>query len=95
MDKIKKMKCHLKDEAHGAQKYAEKYIFYANDRPEWAETYARMAKQEAEHARYLHKMYQESVKEMRWVPETSLQEWEQCVAEMNETLALVEVMLSK
>lgn len=95
MDKIKKMKCHLADEAKGAKKYAEKYIFYVDSKPEWASIYATMSRQEAEHARYLHKMYQESVNEMRWVPDEALKEWEHCVAEMSETLALAEVMLSK
>ena len=95
MDKISKMKCHLKDEYEGARKYAEKYIFYANSRPEWAEIYSKMAKQEMEHAKYLHKMYQESVAEMRWVPDSALDKWEECVAKMGETLALVELMLSK
>ena len=95
MDKIKKMKCHLQDEAHGAQKYAEKYIFYVDSKPAWAQMYATMAKQEAEHARNLHKMYQESVNEMRWVPEDAKEDWEHCVAKMNEILALVDLMLSK
>ena len=95
MDKIRKMRCHLQDEYEGAQKYAEKYIFYANSKPEWAEIYAKMAKQEIEHARYLHKMYQESVNEMRWVPDSALEDWQQCVAEMSNTIALVELMLSK
>ena len=95
MDKVKKMKCHLEDEAKGAKKYAEKYIFYVDSKPEWAQMYALMAKQEAEHARHLHKMYQESVNEMRWVPEDAKEEWEHCVNAMNETLALVELMLSK
>ena len=54
-----------------------------------------MARQEMEHAKYLHKMYQESVTEMRWVPESALEDWEKCVAKMGETLALVELMLSK
>lgn len=54
-----------------------------------------MAKQEVEHAKNLHKMYQESVDEMRWVPEDALEEWEHCVNKMSETIALVEIMLSK
>ena len=61
-------------------------------------SYARspeMAKQEAQHARYLHKMYQESVDEMRWVPEDAKKEWEHCVNKTMETLALVELMLTK
>ena len=95
MEKFKKMECHLHDEAHGAQKYAEKYIFYADSKPEWAKTYAEMAKQEAQHARYLHKMYQESIDEMRWVPEDAKKEWEHCVNKTMETIALVELMLTK
>lgn len=95
MDKVKKYECHIDDEAKGAKKYAEKYIFYADSKPEWANMYREMAKQEANHARMLHKMYQESVDEMRWVPEDALEEWEHCVAKMSEILALVEVMLSK
>ena len=95
MEKVKKMECHLHDEAHGAQKYAEKYIFYADSKPEWAKIYAEMAKQEAQHARNLHKIYQESVDEMRWIPEDAKQEWEHCVNKTMETLALVELMLSK
>ena len=95
MKKIDNMRCHLDDEVKGAQKYAEKYIFYANSKPAQAETYARMAKQEVEHAKNLHKMYQESVDEMRWVPEDALEEWEHCVNKMSETIALVEIMLSK
>ena len=95
MKKIDNMRCHLDDEVKGARKYAEKYIFYANSKPIWAETYARMAKQEIEHAKNLHKMYQESVDEMKWVPEDALEEWEHCVNKMSETIALVEIMLSK
>lgn len=95
MEKVKNMMCHIKDEADGAKKYAEKYIFYVNSKPEWAKLYSEMARQEAQHARNLHKMYQDSVDEMRWVPEESLEEWEHCVAKMSETLALVELMLSK
>ena len=95
MKKIDNMRCHLDDEVKGAKKYAEKYIFYANSNPGWAETYARMAKQEVEHAKNLHKMYQESVDEMRWVPDDALEEWEHCVNKMTETVALVEMMLSK
>lgn len=95
MKKIDKMRCHLKDEVEGAKNYAEKYIFYANSKPVWAETYARMAKQEVEHAKNLHKMYQESVEEMKWIPEDALEEWEKCVNYMSETIALVEIMLSK
>ena len=89
------MECHLQDEAKGAQRYAEKYIFYADSKPEWAKIYAEMARQEVTHAKNLYKMYQESVNEMRWVPENSLKDWEHCVAEMSETVALVELMLSK
>lgn len=33
MKKIDNMRCHLDDEVKGAQKYAEKYIFYANSKP--------------------------------------------------------------
>lgn len=40
-------------------------------------------------------MYQESVDEMRWIPEDAKEEWEHCVAKMTETLALVDLMLSK
>lgn len=89
------MKCHLQDEAIGAKHYAEKYIFYVNSKPEWAKIYAEMARQEAQHARNLHKMFQESVDEMRWVPEDAKQEWEHCVNKTMETLALVELMLTK
>ena len=95
MEKIDKMRCGLKEEVEGAKKYAEKYIFYANSKPMWAETYSRMAKQEIEHARNLHKMYQESVDDMRWVPSDALEEWEHCVNYMTETIAEVEIMLSK
>ena len=89
------MECHIQDEVKGAQKYAEKYIFYVDSKPEWAKMYAEMARQEAGHARWLHKMYQESVDEMRWIPEDAKEEWERCVAKMTETLALVDLMLSK
>lgn len=95
MEKVNRMMCHIKDEADGAKKYAEKYIFYADTKPEWARMYADMARQEMQHAKNLHKMYQESVDEMRWVPEKSLEDWEHCVAEMSEILALVDLMLSK
>lgn len=95
MDKIERMKCYLRDEAIGAKHYAEKYIFYVNSKPEWAKMYAEMARQEASHARNLHRMFQESVDEMRWVPDETKEEWEHCVAQMTETLALVELMLSK
>ena len=95
MKKIEKMKHCMTDELEGAQKYAEKYIYYANSNPAWARTYAEMARQEVEHAKNLHKMYQEAIDDMRWISDDDLDAWEQCVAHMADTVALVELMLSK
>ena len=40
-------------------------------------------------------MYQESVDEMRWIPEDAKEEWEHCANKTMETIALVELMLTK
>ena len=95
MKKVEKMRHCMDDELHGAQKYAEKYVYYANSNPQWARTYADMARQEVDHAKHLHKMYQEAIDDMRWVPDADLDAWEECVAKMADTIALVELMLSK
>lgn len=83
------------DELEGAQKYAEKYIYYANSKPEWAKMYSEMAKQELHHADMLHKIYQEAYDDMRWVSEEDAEMWEKCIDHKAEVAALVELMLSK
>ena len=95
MKKIEKMRYCLSEELEGAKKYAEKYIYYANSNPVWARTYAEMARQEVEHAKNLHKMYQEAIDDMRWVSDDDLDAWEECVDKMADTVAMVELMLSK
>lgn len=93
--KVEKMKYCMVDELEGAQKYAEKYIYYANSKPEWAKMYSEMAKQELHHADMLHKIYQEAYDDMRWVSEEDAEMWEKCIDHKAEVTALVELMLSK
>lgn len=95
MKKIEKMKYCMEEELNGAETYAEKYIYYANSKPEWAKMYAEMAKQELHHADMLHKIYQEAFDDMRWVSDEDRDMWEQCVNHKAEVTALVELMLSK
>lgn len=95
MRKMKKMRCDLKDELQGAEKYAEKYIFYKNSKPEWAKMYHTMAMGELEHVDMLHTMYDESVKEMAYIPEEDLMEWEHCVKMAAEEIAMIKLLLSK
>ena len=95
MKKVEKMKRCMDDELDGAKKYAEKYIYFANSKPEWARMYADMARQELHHAEMLHTIYQEAFDDMRWVSDADTEMWEKCVNHLAETKALVEMMLSK
>ena len=93
--KIEKMRYCMTEELDGAKKYAEKYIYYANSKPDWAKAYAEMAKQELRHADLLHQMYQEAFNDMRWVSDEDKDMWEKGVNHKAEVTALVELMLSK
>ena len=95
MKKVERMRDCLKEELDGAQKYAEKYIYFANTKPEWAKMYSEMARQELKHADMLHTIYQQAFDDMRWVSDEDREMWEKCIDHKAEVTALVELMLSK
>lgn len=95
MKKIEKMINHVKDELKGAFEYSEKYIIYKNTHPEWARTFSEMADDELDHAQALHKMYDEWINTLSYLPEDDKEAWEHCGAKMAEKIAEVKLLLSK
>lgn len=85
----------VKDELHGACKYAENYIFFANSHPEWAKLYHEMAMQELNHAEVDYKIGTEMMNELKWVDEESKEKWQELGNHVAEKTAWVKLMLSK
>ena len=86
MKKINKMIKHIKEEVCGACEYAEKYIIYKNTKPEWSRLFAEMSTDEMEHATSLHKMGDEWMKEVSYIPEDDKEAWEHCGAMLAEKI---------
>lgn len=79
MRKIRKYAEEIKDEVHGAMKYAERYIEYKLSRPNWAKYYKTMAEQELQHAAYIHEIAMSEINELEKVytaPAEMLECWE-------------------
>lgn len=95
MKKVEHYKNMLMEEVEGAKMYAEYYIAYKNTSPQWAKMFASMARDELQHANYIETISQEAVSKMAWVPEEDQEKWERCLKKKAETVALVELMLSK
>ena len=86
---------HIKEELEGAECYAEKYVIYKNTKPEWSRLFAEMATDEMEHATSLHKMGDEWMQNLSYIPEDDREAWEHCGAHVAETVAEVRMLLSK
>lgn len=54
-----------------------------------------MANDEMEHALTLHKMYDEWMKDLTYIPEDDKEAWEHCGAMVAEKVAEVRMLLSK
>lgn len=95
MKKVKYYICHIKEEMHCAEEYAEKYICYKQSHPQWSKMYSEMATAELNHANYLQIIGNEAISALSWVPEKCREHWEKCIAHKAEKEALVRLMLSK
>ena len=95
MKKIEKMIHHIKDELEGAEHYAEKYVMYKNTNSEWANLFHQMSIDELDHADSLHKMSEEFISKLPYIPEKDEEDWDRCVKRISETTASVRLLLSK
>lgn len=85
----------IKDELDGAMDYAEKYISYKTDKPQWSRMYGEMATDELKHAEYAKSIAQQYIDGLAWAPEEVMDQWNHCVAHYGEKVALIKLMLSK
>lgn len=95
MKKIEKMIYEIKDEIHGAKRYAEKYIEHKATHPDWARMYHDMAEQEIQHAENLRVIGQGVINGLAWVSEEDKEAWTICGNCTAEKVALVRLMLQK
>lgn len=94
MKRMEKAIKEVHEELHGACKYAENYIFFANSHPEWAKMYHDMAMQELDHASMDYRIGTEMMNELKWVDEDSKAAWQELGNKLAEKTAWVKLMLS-
>lgn len=85
----------IHEELHGACKYAENYLFFADSHPDWAKMYHEMALQELGHAEALYKIGTAMMHELKWVSEQDQEDWEELAGKLAEKTAWIKMMLSK
>ena len=95
MKRMEKAIKEVHDELHGACKYAENYLFFANTHPEWAKMYHQMATEELGHADMLYKLGTAMAGELKWISEDDKTAWNELANKMAEKTAWVKLMLSK
>ena len=95
MKTVHKMKCEIEEETDSAMEYAEKYLEYKNSKPNWANMYQEMAKQELTHADYLLAIATEAMSNIAWIPESDKEAFDKCQKRSMEKAAMVKLMLSR
>ena len=85
----------VEDELHGACKYAENYLFFANTHPEWAKTYHQMATEELNHAENMYNIGTAMSQELKWVSDEDQKNWNDLSTKLAEKTAWIRLMLSK
>lgn len=85
----------IHEELEGARHYAEKYIEYISEKPQWARMYSEMASAELTHADYVRTMAQEFINGLNWMPEECSEKWEHTQKVYADETALVKMMLSR
>ena len=95
MKRMKKAIDEVCDELHGAQKYAEKYLFFAASHPEWAKMYHDMAAEELTHAEADYRIGTQMMEELKWVSEDDKEAWKDLGNKLQEKTAWIKMMLSK
>lgn len=86
---------YVNEEMDGAMQYAENYVIYKTEKPQWAQMFHDMSMQELTHADYLMSMAQESIDTFSYLPEEDKERWEHCRKHRAEKDAIVRFMLAK
>lgn len=97
MTKIKKYVHQINEELDGAKKYAEKYIEYKSEKPEWSKIYYQMSNDELKHADALHTMVVQEIEKLKETitpPQSMIDKWERAHGEYIENAAWVKQMLA-